>query len=52
MTGCERQYVDDEKLTIIYKGDNQAKTYEYRFEDNNLIITDDSGNDNKFIKQK
>ncbi len=46
-------YEDDGKsLTILYKGSDQAKTFEYRFEKNNLIITDNNGKDNIFIKNK
>lgn len=44
--------VDDERITILYKGTDKAKAYNYRFEENTLIITDDTGKDNKFIKEK
>ncbi len=43
--------IDDERLTILYKGNEKAKTYQYRFEENTLIIKDDTGKDNKFIKE-
>ncbi len=43
---------DGKKLTILYNGNPNPTTYEYRFENNILIIKDSSGNDNKFIKEK
>lgn len=47
--GCT--YEDDgKKITILYKGTDQSRTYEYHFEEEYLIISDDSNN-NKFIKQ-
>ena len=42
--------LDDEKITILYNGNDKPKTYQYRFEDNMLIIKDNTGKDNKFIK--
>ena len=42
--------LDDEKITILYNGNDKPKTYQYRFEDNMLIIRDNTGKDNKFIK--
>ncbi len=44
--------INDDKITILYKGDTKEKTYEYRFEKNTLIIKDDTGKDNKFTKVK
>ena len=44
--------IDYDKLNILYKGTNTAKTYNYYFEGNTLIIKDDTGKDNKFIKEK
>ena len=41
---------DDEKVTILYKGSEKPKTYQYFFDGNTLIIKDDTGKDNKFIK--
>ena len=49
--GCTYEN-DKNKITILYDGTEQAKTYEYRFEKKDLIIIDDNGNDNRFIKQK
>ncbi len=47
--GCT--YEEDGKLlTILYKGTDYPKTYEYRFDGKTLIIVDDNGNDNKFTK--
>lgn len=43
---------DDNKLTILYKGTTREYIFDYRFEDGNLIITDNTGNDNKFVKEK
>ena len=44
--------IDDNKITIQYKGNNKANTFEYQFEKNLLIIKDDINNEYKFIKQK
>lgn len=49
---------DDEKLIILFDGNDKAKVYKYRFERSNpfqkniLIISDDTGKDNKFIKER
>ena len=43
---------NDSKLTILYNGNEKPITFEYRFEKKTLIITDDAGNDNKFVKEK
>ncbi len=43
---------DNETLTVLYKGTEEPRNYKYRFEDNNLIITDENGNDNEFTKEK
>ena len=44
--------IEGNKLIILYKGSEKAKTYEYKFKDDTLIIKDDTGNDNKFVKIK
>ena len=45
-------YEDDgEKLTILYKGNKTPKTFYYHFDGSTLIIKDDAGKDNKFIKE-
>ena len=44
--------VDKEKITILYKGNDTNNTYKYRFENDTLIITDDTGKDNNFIKEQ
>ena len=43
---------DDNKLTILYDGNDNPSYFEYRFEGKTLIITDATGRDNKFIKEK
>jgi hypothetical protein len=43
---------NDSKLTILYNGTENPVTFEYRFENNMLIIKDDTGNDNKFVKEE
>ncbi|MBR3660773.1 MAG: hypothetical protein IKN63_02600 [Bacilli bacterium] len=42
--------IDDNKITILYKGNDKTNSFQYRFEGNNLIIKDDRGKDNKFTK--
>ncbi len=42
---------NDGKLTIQFKGNEKPNNYEYRFEEDNLIIKDNTGRDNKFIKE-
>ncbi len=41
---------DNEKLTILYDGDDRKIKYEYRFQKDMLIIKDENGKDNKFVK--
>ena len=43
---------DSGKLTILYNGNDNPTIYEYHFEKNNLIITDPTGKENKFIEEK
>ena len=43
---------DENKLTILYNGSEIEYKLDYRFEDDMLIITDYTGNDNKFVKEK
>ncbi len=43
---------NEQKLTILYNGNEKPNTFEYRFEGKKLIIKDENGNDNKFIKEK
>ena len=42
---------DDGKLTILFKGNEKPNKYEYRFEKDSLIIKDNTGKDNKFVKE-
>ena len=49
--GCTYEE-NGQTLTILFDGTDQARTYEYYFEGKTLIIKDDTGNDNKFIKYK
>ncbi len=54
MAGAKREctYEDDgTKVTILYNGDTAASTYEYRIEDNKLIIKDSIGNDVTYIRK-
>ena len=43
---------NDDKLIVLYNGNSQPKTYKYHFDGNTLIITDDAGNENKYIQEK
>ena len=43
---------NDGELKILFNGNEKAKTYEYRFEKDNLIIKDSNGKDNKFTKEE
>ena len=43
---------DGSKLTILYDGTEKPTTFEYRFEKETLIIKDETGKDNKFVKVK
>ena len=49
--GCTYEN-DDKIITILFKGTEQAKTYDYYFEGQTLVIKDDIGKDNKFIKNE
>ena len=42
---------EDGKLKILFNGNEKPNTYEYRFEKDNLIINDNAGKDNKFIRK-
>ena len=44
--------IDDNKITILYKGNSKANTYEYKFDGHTLVIKDDAGKDNKFSREK
>ena len=44
--------VNENEITILYKGNSKANTFKYKFKEKNLIITDDNNNNNKFIRQK
>ena len=43
--------ISDNTITILYKGSSKKKTFQYKFEGKNLIIRDDNGKDNKFVKE-
>lgn len=46
-------YEDNGKnITILYKGNPTPSTYEYQLDGDTMIIKDDNGNDNKFIREK
>ena len=42
----------DSKLIILYKGNEKPTTFEYSLEKETLIIKDNAGKDNKFIREK
>ena len=44
--------IDENKITILYKGSKKSNTFEYQFKGNTLIITDENKNENKFTKTK
>ena len=44
--------IDDTNLTILYDGNKNASTYKYKFDKHTLVITDNSGKDNKFVLEK
>lgn len=44
--------IDDENVTILYKGKDKENIYKYYFEGSTLIIKDLNGKNNKFIKSK
>ena len=48
---CTYEIKDDE-LIILYKGNAQEYTFKYTLKDNKLIIKDNTGKDNKFLRQE
>ena len=44
--------IDEENITILFIGNTKSNNYKYQLKDNSLIIKDESGKDNKFIKVK
>jgi hypothetical protein len=42
--------IDDEKLIILFNGNEKPNTFQYYFDNNTLIIKDNTGKENKFIK--
>ena len=48
---CTYEIIDD-KLIILYKGNDNKYTFKYYLKNNELIIRDNTGKDNKFIKQE
>ena len=44
--------LDDSKLIILYDGSKKNITFDYEFEKDKLIIIDQKGNKNKFVKVK
>ena len=42
--------IKGKELIILYKGNKESNTYEYKFKGNTLIIKDNTGKDNKFSK--
>lgn len=52
--GQERAFTyedDGTKLTILYEGDTVSGSFEYRIEDNKLIIKDSFGKDVVYVKK-
>ena len=48
----EGTYEDDgKKVTILFNGNTNSNTYEYRIEDNKLIIKDSLGNDITYVRK-
>ena len=43
--------IEENKITILYKGNDKANTFKYKFEKDTLIITDDTNKKTKFKKQ-
>lgn len=51
-TKMEFTYEDDgSKVSILYKGNTNASSYEYKIEDNKLIIKDSFGNDVEYTRK-
>ena len=44
--------IDDNKISVLYKGNTKTNTFKYQIEGNTLIIKDENGKDNKFVKIK
>lgn len=44
--------INDNRISIIYKGNTKINTFKYQIEGNTLIIKDENGKDNKFVKVK
>jgi hypothetical protein len=44
--------IDENKISILYKGNKKTNTFEYQFDKEYLIIEDENHNKKKFIKQK
>ena len=42
--------ISGDTIRILYKGSDKKTTFQYHFEGKVLIITDENGKDNKFIK--
>ena len=54
MAGAKMEctYEDDgSKVTILYKDNTEASSYEYRIEDNKLIIKDSLGKDVTYVRK-
>ena len=54
MSGAKMEgtYEDDgSKVTILYKGNTEASTYEYKIEGDTLTIKDSFGNDVKYVRK-
>ncbi len=44
--------IDDNKISVLYKGNTKTNTFKYQIEGNTLVIKGENGKDNKFVKVK
>lgn len=42
--------IDGDNINILYNGNDTTSTFQYHFEENTLIIQDESGKSSKFVK--
>ena len=47
--GCTYE-LEENKISILYKGNSDVKTFNYKIDGNSLIIQEESSQENKFIK--
>ena len=44
--------IDDNKISVLYKGNTKTNTFKYQIEGNTLVIKGENGKENKFVKVK